>query len=284
MGAVILDGKAMAGKILGQVKERTTALHSNGVFPHLTVIIIGDDPASQLYVRNKEKACSRCGINSSIINLPASSSLEDVTKVIDDLNLDDSVHGILVQSPAPKEINEYDIALRIAKNKDVDGFHPENLGTLVQGRKGVLVPCTPSGVMRILEISGADIKGKRALVIGRSRIVGMPMSLMLARRGADATVTIAHSMTPEIGPLCKEADIVVSAIGVAGFVKADWIKPGSFLIDVGISRGPDGKIAGDFEPGVIDVAGWVTPVPGGVGPMTIAMLMENTVLAAEKRV
>ncbi|HJM18618.1 MAG TPA: bifunctional 5,10-methylenetetrahydrofolate dehydrogenase/5,10-methenyltetrahydrofolate cyclohydrolase [Candidatus Thalassarchaeaceae archaeon] len=282
MGAVIIDGRGMADEILGQVKKRTLALNSKGILPHLAVIIAGEDPASQVYVRNKEKACADCGIVSTIINLPVSSRLEDVVKVIDDLNGDDSIHGILVQSPAPGGIDEIEIARNISRTKDVDGFHPENLGGLVQGVRGGLVPCTPSGVMRMLEISGADIEGSRALVIGRSRIVGMPMSLMLAQKGADATVTIAHSMTPEIGSLCREADILVSAIGKAGFVKPDWVKPGSFLIDVGISRTPDGKIVGDFSPGVFDVAGWVTPVPGGVGPMTIAMLMENTVIAAEK--
>ncbi len=283
MSAVIVDGQAMSDGIMGEVKQRVLSLNSDGVTPHLAVIIVGDDPASQIYVKNKEKACSRCGIISSRINLPGSSKMEEILGVVDDLNVDDSVHGILVQSPAPDGIDESEIAKRISKTKDVDGFHPENLGALVQGRIEGLVPCTPSGIMRMLEISGAEVKGARALVIGRSRIVGMPMSLMLARKGVDATVTISHSMTTGIESLCREADVLVSAIGKAGFVKPEWVKPGSFLIDVGISRLPDGKIAGDFDPGVTEVAGWVTPVPGGVGPMTIAMLMENTVFAAENR-
>ena len=281
MSAVIVDGKALALSLEEGLRERVTALREREVIPHLAVVIAGDDPASHVYVRNKQRACERCGILSTRINLPSSAALEDILGVVANLNTDSSVHGILVQSPAPEGIDELVIASAISSSKDVDGFHPANLGKLVQGDASGLLPCTPSGVLVMLEESGARISGAKAIVLGRSRIVGMPMALMLAQRGVDATVTIAHSRTEDAAALCRESDIVVAAIGRPHTVKADWIKPGAFVVDVGISRAEDGGLAGDVDPEVGDVAGWVTPVPGGVGPMTIAMLMANTVNAAE---
>ena len=281
MSAVIVDGKALALSLEEGLRERVTALREREVIPHLAVVIAGDDPASHVYVRNKQRACERCGILSTRINLPSSAALEDILGVVANLNTDSSVHGILVQSPAPEGIDELVIASAISSSKDVDGFHPANLGKLVQGDASGLLPCTPSGVLVMLEESGARISGAKAIVLGRSRIVGMPMALMLAQRGVDATVTIAHSRTEDAAALCRESDIVVAAIGRPHTVKADWIKPGAFVVDVGISRAEDGGLAGDVDPEVGDVAGWVTPVPGGVGPMTIAMLMANTVSAAE---
>ena len=281
MSAVIVDGKALALSLEEGLRERVTALREREVIPHLAVVIAGDDPASHVYVRNKQRACERCGILSTRINLPSSAALEDILGVVANLNTDSSVHGILVQSPAPEGIDELVIASAISSSKDVDGFHPANLGKLVQGDASGLLPCTPSGVLVMLEESGARLSGAKAIVLGRSRIVGMPMALMLAQRGVDATVTIAHSRTEDAAALCREADIVVAAIGRPHTVKADWIKPGAFVVDVGISRAEDGGLAGDVDPEVGDVAGWMTPVPGGVGPMTIAMLMANTVSAAE---
>ena len=281
MSAVIVDGKALALSLEEGLRERVAALEEEGVIPHLAVVIAGDDPASHVYVRNKQRSCERCGILSTRIDLPSSATLKDILGVVADLNADASVHGILVQSPAPKGVDELVIASAISSSKDVDGFHPANLGKLVQGDASGLLPCTPSGVLMMLKESGARLSGAKAVVLGRSRIVGMPMALMLAQRGVDATVTIVHSRTEDAVVLCRDADIVVAAIGRPHTVKADWIKPGAFVVDVGISRAEDGGLAGDVDPEVGDVAGWMTPVPGGVGPMTIAMLMANTVSAAE---
>jgi methylenetetrahydrofolate dehydrogenase (NADP+)/methenyltetrahydrofolate cyclohydrolase len=281
MSAVIADGKALALSLEKGLRERVAALGERGVIPHLVVVIAGDDPASRVYVRNKQRACERCGILSTRIDLPSRTTLEGILEVVTELNDDSSVHGILVQSPAPEGVDELAIASAISSKKDVDGFHPTNLGKLVQGDASGLLPCTPSGVLMMLEDSGTGLSGAKAVVLGRSRIVGMPMALMLAQRGVDATVTIAHSRTEDTAALCREADIVVAAIGRPHTVKADWIKPGAFVVDVGISRADDGGLAGDVDPRVREVAGWLTPVPGGVGPMTIAMLMANTVSAAE---
>jgi len=281
MGAVVVDGKELALGLEEGLRQRVDALRESGVVPHLAVVIAGDDPASHVYVRNKQRACERCGILSTRIDLPSNATQKSVLEVVDDLNSDSSLHGILVQSPTPEGVDELAIASAISPDKDVDGFHPANLGRLVQGDASGLLPCTPSGVLMMLEQSGAKLSGAKAVVLGRSRIVGMPMALMLAQRGVDATVTITHSRTEDAPALCREADIVVAAIGRPHTVKADWIKPGAFVADVGISRTADGAIAGDVDPGVSEVAGWLTPVPGGVGPMTIAMLMGNTVRAAE---
>ena len=281
MSAVIIDGKALGRSIEDDLSGRVTALLERGVTPNLAVVIAGEDPASQVYVRNKQRACERCGILSTRIDLPSTSTQDDILGIVADLNADNSVHGILVQSPAPEGVDELAVAGAIDPAKDVDGFHPSNLGKLVQGASDGLLPCTPAGVLRMLEESGVALSGSKAIVIGRSRIVGMPMALMLAQRGIDCTVTIAHSKTQDIAALCREADIVVAAIGRPHTVKPDWIKPGAAVIDVGISRADGGGLAGDVDPGVAEVASWMTPVPGGVGPMTIAMLLSNTVRAAE---
>ena len=281
MSAVIIDGKALGRSIEDDLSGRVTALLERGVTPNLAVVIAGEDPASQVYVRNKQRACERCGILSTRIDLPSTSTQDDILGIVADLNADNSVHGILVQSPAPEGVDELAVAGAIDPSKDVDGFHPSNLGKLVQGAGDGLLPCTPAGVLRMLEESGVALSGSKAVVIGRSRIVGMPMALMLAQRGIDCTVTIAHSRTQDIAALCREADIVVAAIGRPHTVKPDWIKPGAAVVDVGISRADGGGLAGDVDPGVAEVASWMTPVPGGVGPMTIAMLLSNTVRAAE---
>jgi methylenetetrahydrofolate dehydrogenase (NADP+)/methenyltetrahydrofolate cyclohydrolase len=287
MGAIVLDGKACGAEVEAEVKAKVSALNERGITPHLAVVIVGDDPASHVYVGAKERACARVGLNSTRIDLPADSDFSKVVEVVKNLNSDTSVHGILVQSPLPKEMDELAITDLIDPAKDVDGFHPNNLGRLVQGRTDGLVPCTPAGVVRLLEWGGVDISGKSAVVIGRSRIVGTPVSLLLARKGVDATVTISHSRTSNIAEICRSADIVIAAVGRAELVTSDWIKPGAAVVDVGVNRVDDEtrergyRLAGDVHPDVADVAGYLSPVPGGVGPMTIAMLMLNTVTAAE---
>ena len=282
VSARIVDGKALGLEIQKEVSLGVSSLRERDIEPHLAVVIAGDDPASQVYVRNKERACERCGIISTRVDMPGSSTLEEIAEVVERLNSDSSIHGILVQSPAPEGVDELAIAAAINPLKDVDGFHPVNLGRLVQGDLGGLLPCTPSGVMRMLESSDVELEGSKAVVLGRSRIVGMPMALMLAQKGSDATVTIAHSRTSEIESLCSDADILVAAVGSAHMVEPDWVKPGAFVVDVGISR-VGGGLAGDVSPDVAEIAGWMTPVPGGVGPMTIAMLMRNTLIAAESQ-
>lgn len=287
MGAKRLDGKALGLKIEAQLAERVAALKEAGVEPHLVVVLAGNDPASHVYVRNKQRACERCGIKSTRIDLPNDVSQDQLMQVVMDLNADESVHGILVQSPTPTGTDELEITAAINPTKDVDGFHPVNLGRLVMGQTDGLLPCTPAGVMQMLEDAEIDLVGKKAVVIGRSRIVGMPLALLLAQKGIDATVTIAHSRTEDIADICRSADLVVAAVGRPGTVKADWIKPGATVIDVGINRVVDesrengSRLAGDVEPDAAEVAGHITPVPGGVGPMTISMLMTNTVRAAE---
>ena len=280
VGAHIVDGKSLSLDIQHEVANEVSALKERGIEPRLAVVIAGDDPASHVYVRNKERACERCGILSTRIDMRANSTLEEIVEVVEGLNADSSIHGILVQSPAPEGVDELAIASSIVPQKDVDGFHPVNLGRLVQGDLGGLLPCTPSGVMRILHSSGVKIEGTKAVVLGRSRIVGMPMALMLAQKGSDATVTIAHSRTAGAQSICSEADILDAAVGSAHIVGEHWVKPGAFVVDVGISRVGD-RLAGDVSPEVSEIAGWLTPVPGGVGPMTIAMLMRNTLKAAE---
>ena len=287
MSAVILDGKALGLRIEAHLAERVAALKNSGIEPHLAVVLAGDDPASHVYVRNKQRACERCGIKSTRIDLPNDVSQEQLMRVVANLNSDESVHGILVQSPTPEGTDELAITETIDPSKDVDGFHPTNLGRLVMGLTDGLLPCTPAGVIQIIEDANIDLIGKKAVVIGRSRIVGMPLALLLAQKGVDATVTIAHSRTEDIGEICRTADLVVAAIGRAETIQADWIKPGATVIDVGINRVVDEsrdsgiRLAGDVDNAVSEVAGYMTPVPGGVGPMTISMLMSNTVRAAE---
>ena len=289
MSATVLDGKKIGRVIEEELNHRIINLQGKAIIPHLAVVIVGDDPASHVYVSNKEMACERCGIKSTRIDLDGDISEKEILDTVHMLNSDNSVHGILVQSPLPEGINESLVTDAISPQKDVDGFHKMNLGRLVQGDSSGLLPCTPAGIMKILESSDIDLSGKNALVIGRSRIVGMPMSILLAQRGIDATVTIAHSRTKNLQDICREADLVVAAIGRPEFVKSEWIKPGATVIDVGINRVKDSsrksgyRLVGDVDSDASNVAGNITPVPGGVGPMTIAMLMSNTIMATENQ-
>ena len=289
MSAVILDGKSLGLRAEGKLGHRVSQLKKSGIEPHLAVVLAGDDPASHVYVRNKQKACERCGIKSTRVDLPNNVSQQELIQVVERLNADDSVHGILVQSPTPDGTDELEITETIDPSKDVDGFHPTNLGRLVMGQVDGMLPCTPAGVMELIKDADIDLTGKKAVVIGRSRIVGMPLALLLAQKGIDATVTIAHSRTQDIADICRTADLVVAAIGRAETIQADWIKPGATVIDVGINRVADdsresgSRLTGDVEPEAVNKAGYITPVPGGVGPMTISMLMSNTVKAAELR-
>ena len=288
--ASVLDGKACASSVEESLSPRIDNCIKSGTTPHLAVVIVGDDPASHVYVNAKIRACNRLGIKSSHIQLPESALEIELRKVIEDLNRDVGVHGILVQSPLPNHMNEGALTDLIDPRKDVDGFHPVNLGRLVQSRQDSLIPCTPNGVMRLLEWAKIPTAGKTALVVGRSRNVGMPMAILLASRGADATVTIAHSKTSDMKQQCLQADILVAAVGRPNMIKKSWIKPGAVIIDVGINRVDDASdsrgyvLIGDVEKSTSEIASWITPVPGGVGPMTVAMLMENTVKAAESQI
>ena len=281
MSAQILDGKALAAEIRSEVKTQVAALAEKGVSTALAVILVGDDSASQVYVRNKIKACADTGIRSLEFRMPAETTQQELLAKIAELNADDSVDGILVQLPLPEQINADAVISAIDPSKDVDGFHVANAGALVTGKQG-FVPCTPFGVMRLIKKSGVDPRGKSAVIVGRSNIVGKPMALLLL--AADATVTVAHSRTPDLSAVTRNADILVAAVGRAKLIKADMVKPGAVVIDVGMNRDENGKLCGDVDfAEVKEVAGSITPVPGGVGPMTIAMLMQNTVLAAQMR-
>ena len=281
MSAQILDGKALAAEIRSEVKTQVAALAEKGVSTALAVILVGDDSASQVYVRNKIKACADTGIRSLEFRMPAETTQQQLLAKIAELNADESVDGILVQLPLPKQINADAVISAIDPAKDVDGFHVVNAGALVTGKQG-FVPCTPFGVMRLVEKSGVNPRGKSAVIVGRSNIVGKPMALLLL--AADATVTVAHSRTPDLSAVTRNADILVAAVGRAKLIKADMVKPGAVVIDVGMNRDETGKLCGDVDfAEVKEIAGSITPVPGGVGPMTIAMLMQNTVLAAQMR-
>lgn len=281
MSAQILDGKALAAEIRSEVKTQVAALAEKGVSTALAVILVGDDSASQVYVRNKIKACADTGIRSLEFRMPAETTQQQLLAKIAELNADENVDGILVQLPLPKQINADAVISAIAPAKDVDGFHVANAGALVTGKQG-FVPCTPFGVMRLIEKSGVNPLGKSAVIVGRSNIVGKPMALLLL--AADATVTVAHSRTPDLSAVTRNADILVAAVGRAKLIKADMVKPGAVVIDVGMNRDETGKLCGDVDfAEVKEIAGSITPVPGGVGPMTIAMLMQNTVLAAQMR-
>tara|TARA_B100000965_G_scaffold402780_1_gene429478 strand:- start:218 stop:1090 length:873 start_codon:yes stop_codon:yes gene_type:complete len=290
MVASVLDGKACAAAVEEALKRRIEKCLETGIVPHLAVVIVGDDPASHVYVGAKVRACQRLGIKSTHIELGGSASEDELRNIITELNNDSTIHGILIQSPLPRHMDEEALTDLIDPSKDVDGFHPVNLGRLVQSREDCLIPCTPNGVMRMLDWAGIQTEGKTALVIGRSRNVGMPQAILLASRGADATVTIAHSRTENMEQQCRQADIVVAAVGRPNMVKKSWIKDGAVVVDVGINRvddfnSPRGySLVGDVEKSANEVASWITPVPGGVGPMTVAMLMENTVSAAEKTI
>ena len=281
MSAQILDGKALAAEIRSEVKTQVAALAEKGVSTALAVILVGDDSASQVYVRNKIKACADTGIRSLEFRMPAETTQQQLLAKIAELNADENVDGILVQLPLPKQINADAVISAIDPAKDVDGFHVANAGALVTGKQG-FVPCTPFGVMRLIEKSGVDPRGKSAVIVGRSNIVGKPMALLLL--AADATVTVAHSRTPDLSAVTRNADILVAAVGRAKLIKADMVKPGAVVIDVGMNRDENGKLCGDVDFSEVKaIAGSITPVPGGVGPMTIAMLMQNTALAAQMR-
>jgi methylenetetrahydrofolate dehydrogenase (NADP+)/methenyltetrahydrofolate cyclohydrolase len=284
--ASIIDGKRLGAEIEEELKSRVSRMVSSSRAPHLVVVIVGDDPASHVYVRNKERACKRIGIRSTRYDLPGDSAQDDLVSLIQKLNDDQDVDGILVQSPLPSSFDEIGITEMIRPDKDVDGFHPINLGRIVTGKTDGMLPCTPSGIMRMLESTGESLAGKKALVIGRSRIVGMPAALLLAQRGIDATVTIAHSRSKDLELLCRDSDVLIAAVGRPGMVPREWVKDGAIVVDVGINRVESeggSKLIGDVEEGASEYAKWITPVPGGVGPMTISMLMTNTVRAAENR-
>jgi methylenetetrahydrofolate dehydrogenase (NADP+)/methenyltetrahydrofolate cyclohydrolase len=282
MTAQVIDGRKIA--------ERTRAEHAagagrltaaTGVVPHLAAVLVGEDPASAVYVRNKQLACQKAGMKSSLHRLPAATPERALLDLVAQLNADPDVHGILVQLPLPKGIDAASVLDAIDPAKDVDGFHPENVGLLQQGRPR-FQPCTPAGVMRLLEVSGIDPRGRHAVVIGRSDIVGKPMATLLAQKGSDATVTLCHSRTTDIAHHTRQADLVVAAVGIPRFVQGDWLRRGAVVIDVGINR-VDDKLVGDVDYAqAVTVASAITPVPGGVGPMTIAMLLGNTLLAAQQ--
>jgi methylenetetrahydrofolate dehydrogenase (NADP+)/methenyltetrahydrofolate cyclohydrolase len=280
----IIDGKALSQVVKDEVKAEVLELEAKyGRKPCLVVIIVGENPASQVYVRNKVKAAAYTGMDSRLVELPADISEKALLGQIRDLNEDPSVDGILVQLPLPKHIDEEKVIDTIAREKDVDGFHPGNVAGLWIG-KDCIVPCTPAGIMRLIDSVGTELKGKQAVVVGRSNIVGKPVAKLLLDR--HATVTIAHSRTADLGAVCRTADVLVVAVGRAGLVTGDMVKPGAVVIDVGMNRNAEGKLCGDVDfDSVLPVASWITPVPGGVGPMTIAMLMKNTIacfLAREK--
>ena len=279
MAAVMIDGRQVAAQWKERAAQRAQALSSRGVTPHLAVVLAGENPASQTYVRNKENACVKAGIRSTVIRLPQDCSQEELESAVRALNEDASVHGVLVQLPLPDQLDEARVLALIDPDKDVDGFHAVNVGRLSCGQPG-FAPCTPLGVMKLLEAYDIPVSGRRAVVIGRSNIVGKPMAQLLL--AADATVTICHSRTGDLASIAREADILVAAVGRAGFVTKDMVKPGAAVIDVGINR-TEGGLVGDVDPAVADVAGHLTPVPGGVGQMTVAMLLHNTLLAAERR-
>ncbi|MCM8529512.1 MAG: bifunctional methylenetetrahydrofolate dehydrogenase/methenyltetrahydrofolate cyclohydrolase FolD [Lentisphaeraceae bacterium] len=289
MPAQLIDGRKISAEVIEELKQQVQSLKdTHGVQPGIAVVIIGDDPASHVYVNAKEKKALELGIHSEKIVLPAETTQEEVLSLIDSLNENDKIHGILVQSPPPAHIDEEEIILRINPAKDVDCFHPFNVGRMLIGDEGGFKPCTPHGCMVLMEKSGIDPAGKHAVIIGRSNIVGKPMASLLVQKaaGANATVTICHSRSQNLKELVAQADIVVAAIGIPNFVKADMVKEGAVVLDVGINRVPDSskksgfRLVGDVDfEAVSSKASWITPVPGGVGPMTIGMLMKNTIVA-----
>lgn len=277
----IIDGKALAASIRADLAKRTTVLTEKGHRPGLAVVIVGDDPASQVYVRNKIRACADTGIESIEYRLAKDTREKELLKLIGELNNDKRVDGILVQLPLPEQIAPEKVIAAIAPEKDVDGFHVMNAGKLLTGTGGFM-PCTPYGVMKMIESVGYDLTGKEAVVVGRSNIVGKPQALMLLAK--NATVTVAHSRTADLADVTRRADVLIAAVGRAKMITGDMVKPGALVIDVGMNRDENGKLCGDVDTAsVMGIAGWVSPVPGGVGPMTIAMLMTNTVEAVERR-
>lgn len=275
MSANIIDGKAISAAVKEQVRDE---IAHDKLTVGLAVVIVGDDPASRVYVNNKKKACEFCGIKSYEYALPAETTQDELLELVDTLNADKNVNGILVQLPLPKHLDEKAVIERISPNKDVDAFHESNVGRIMIGNYSFL-PCTPAGCMELIHSTGVDVAGKECVVIGRSNIVGKPMAMLLLHE--NGTVTVCHSKTRDLAEVCRRADILVAAVGRPNFVTADMVKPGAVVIDVGINRLDNGKLCGDVKfDEVSEVAGWITPVPGGVGPMTIAMLMRNTVTAA----
>lgn len=277
--ATIIDGKRISAEIRAEIAEQTLAFkNERGYAPGLAVIIVGSDPASQVYVRNKKRACEEVGFYSESYELPEQTTQDELLSLIDTLNQKESIHGILVQLPLPKHLDETAVLLKIKPEKDVDAFHPYNVGKIMIGDYSFL-PCTPAGVMALIERSGIEVAGKSCVVIGRSNIVGKPMAMLLLH--ANGTVTICHSRTKNLPQICREADILVAGVGRANFVTADMVKDGAVVIDVGINRLPNGKLCGDVDFAEVEPkASYITPVPGGVGPMTITMLMQNTLTAA----
>ena len=282
MPAALIDGKAIGAAVRAEIGKRAAEFTARtGIRPCLAAVLVGEDPASRVYVRNKGKACVDAGMLSRQINLPATASEKELLDLVAQLNADDSVHGILVQLPLPDQIDESKVIESIAPSKDVDGFHPVNAGRLLIGEPG-FIPCTPFGILKLLDYEKVELKGKHAVVVGRSNIVGKPVALLLLSR--HATVTICHSRTQDLPGVVRSGDVVIAAVGKAEMVRGSWIKPGAVVIDVGINRLPDGRLVGDvaFEEARA-VAGKITPVPGGVGPMTITMLLHNTLEAAQRR-
>lgn len=279
MKAQLIDGKLISAEIKAEAAEEAAALKEKGIEPCLAVVLVGDNSASKVYVSNKEKACAAVGIKSVSHVLPEATTEEELLKLIDELNADQSVHGILVQMPVPKHIDDRKVIMAISPDKDVDCFHPVNVGYLHTGAKGFL-PCTPAGIIELIKRSGYSIEGKNCVVIGRSNIVGKPVAMLLMQE--NGTVTICHSKTQDLAGICRGADIIVSATGKVNTVTADMVKEGAIIIDVGMNRNAEGKLCGDVDfENVKEVAGAITPVPGGVGPMTIAMLMKNCNTAAK---
>ncbi|MES2402672.1 MAG: bifunctional methylenetetrahydrofolate dehydrogenase/methenyltetrahydrofolate cyclohydrolase FolD [Pseudomonadota bacterium] len=280
MTAQLIDGNALSKQLRAEVAQRAAALLAKGVTPGLAVVLVGENPASQVYVRNKVKACQDNGLHSVLEQYPATLSEADLLARVDALNNDPAIHGILVQLPLPAHIDAQKVIESISPAKDVDGFHVASAGALMVGQPGFW-PCTPYGCMKMLESIGYDLKGKHAVVIGRSNIVGKPMALMLLQKSA--TVTICHSATKDLKAMTLQADVIVAAVGKRNVLTADMVKPGAVVIDVGMNRNDEGKLCGDVDfDGVKEVAGYITPVPGGVGPMTITMLLVNTLEAAER--
>ena len=278
MAAQLIDGKVISKAVKEDVRGRVETLIAKGIRPGLATVLVGEDPASHVYVRNKQRTCEELGMHTVGHNLPATTSQSDLLALIKRLNDDPAIHGILVQLPLPKPLRSEPILNAVSPDKDVDGLHPFNMGKLLMGEPR-FVPCTPAGMMAMLDYHKLPIEGKTAVVVGRSNLVGKPAALLLLHR--HATVTVCHSKTPNLAEVCRRADILVAAIGKAHFITGDMVKDGAVVIDVGINRLPDGKLVGDVDfAAVAPKASWITPVPGGVGPMTIAMLMQNTMLAA----
>ncbi|MCR5429838.1 MAG: bifunctional methylenetetrahydrofolate dehydrogenase/methenyltetrahydrofolate cyclohydrolase FolD [Eubacterium sp.] len=276
---MIIDGKKISTEIKDELKEQVAKLKGDGVEVTLAVVKVGEDPASAVYVRNKEKACEYIGINSKKIEMPEETTEEELLQLVNDLNTDPAINGILVQLPLPKHIDENKILLAIDPMKDVDGFHPVNVGKMVIGEESFL-PCTPAGIIEMIKRSGLDIEGKECVIIGRSNIVGKPMAILMLRE--NATVTVTHSRTKDLPEVCKRADIIVAALGKAKFVTKDFVKEGAIVIDVGMDRDEDGKLCGDVDFDEVEsIASAITPVPGGVGPMTVTMLLVNCLRSVE---